>query len=118
MKLHNIITLISLTAAAIINAATYNAKSWTGIGYMLIFGLFPLIALLLLLIISLFLLKISKSQKFFTVIGVGYSLVAIEIILGTRSPWISFLFPSAGWLLPLLVWNFLLQWFKRKPSGK
>ena len=118
MNLHNIITAVSIIAAAIINAAAYKARGWAGIGYMMIFGLYPLIALLALLVISLFTLKISKWQKFFTVMGFAYSLLIIEIVLGTDPTWTSFLFPSVAWLLPLLVWNFLLQWFRRNPFSK
>ncbi|WP_332879707.1 hypothetical protein [Massilia sp. S19_KUP03_FR1] len=118
MRFNNIITIISIALGVIINVATDHSGGWSGIGYSVMFGVLPLLALLALLIISCLFSTLTKTQKLVIAIGFAYALLIVVIISGTRPPWTGFLFPSAAWLLPLLVWNFLLQWFRHQDSSR
>ncbi|MET3129930.1 hypothetical protein AAKU55_000171 [Oxalobacteraceae bacterium GrIS 1.11] len=121
MRIQAILIPSTCAAAALINYAAQRSTGWEAMGYLAMFGIFPLIALLLAFAASLLLTAVPRLHKLVMGIGIAYAVLLSLILMNTLPIHLrEFLLPSCLWLLPLMTWYGLSKWFafRRKMASR
>ena len=106
--------LIAVVLGGIINYSAFGSTGWTGMGNVIAFGIFPLLALAVAGLIGMLISSASKMQKLITAIAVAYSILGTYIAIQMAPKQIAPLFPAGIWLAPLLAWYFTTLLFSRR----
>lgn len=98
--------------------ATTSMSGWTGLNFLITFGVFPMFAFGVFLLYDTFYGRTAPLAKLFAIIAVAFSLLFQLILFGAHVEDVAWIEPSCLWLGPLLAWRVVRCWADSKLQAK
>ncbi len=94
--------------------SAYADSGWNGLGMFLMFGLYPLLALLAAFLASLFISRRPWIHKVWNGLAIACSLMAMLMLAGSHSVALPDYAVPLLWILPAAAWAGMSRWLTRR----